>query len=196
MTEETRTYTPDLTRLTQAADESFSVRRAFGDAYEHNGTVVVPVAKVWGATGTGAGGGTGNGNGATSATGTGNGQGRTPLSFSRSGSVRVSGGDAAGGEGGDPSTGTAGSDGDTRGEASGEARGEASGEARGEGGAGGGGFGVRVKALGVYSIGPSGDVRWQPALDLNRVVLGGQAVAAVAALALGWAVGRRRRSAH
>ncbi|MGH2562110.1 MAG: spore germination protein GerW family protein [Thermomicrobiales bacterium] len=40
----------------------------------------------------------------------------------------------------------------------------------------GGGFGVRATPAGAYVI--KGDsVRWEPALDLNRVILGGQLVA-------------------
>lgn len=58
------------------------------------------------------------------------------------------------------------------------------------GSGGGGGFGVRVRPLGVYVV--RGDqVRWEPALDLARVIAGAQAVAAVVALAV--AFGRRRR---
>lgn len=64
----------------------------------------------------------------------------------------------------------------------------------GEGSGGGGGFGVRVKATGVYVVDDAG-ARWQPALDLNRVILGGQVLAAVVTVAvtLAWAVTRRRR---
>ena len=49
----------------------------------------------------------------------------------------------------------------------------------GDGGSGaGGGFGLRASPAGVYVI--KGDtVTWQPALDLNRVILGGQIVAVV-----------------
>ncbi|BDZ43812.1 hypothetical protein GCM10025865_31110 [Paraoerskovia sediminicola] len=208
MTEDTRTFSPDLSRLTDAADSSFSVRRAFGEPYEHQGTLLVPVAKVWGATGTGSGGGTGSGTGAGSGSGTGSGNGSgnggSPFSFSRRVRVGSHSDDGPGAEAADSASSTAtdsaadpstrgGANGEARGEANGEARGEANGEAHGEGGGGGGGYGLRVKALGVYAISPTGDVRWQPALDLNRVLVGGQAVAAVAAVALGWALGRRRR---
>jgi hypothetical protein len=44
----------------------------------------------------------------------------------------------------------------------------------------------------VYVVDDAG-VHWHPALDLNRVILGGQIVGAVSALALAWALGRRRR---
>ena len=47
----------DPSTLTNAANESFTVRRVFGEAYERAGTLVIPVARVWGATGSGSGGG-------------------------------------------------------------------------------------------------------------------------------------------
>ncbi|KRD41857.1 hypothetical protein ASE38_19605 [Cellulomonas sp. Root930] len=61
-----------------------------------------------------------------------------------------------------------------------------------EGHGGGGGYGVHVKAVGVFVVDASG-AHWQPTLDLNRVILGGQLVGAVVvtALALAWAVKRR-----
>ncbi|MET0434008.1 MAG: hypothetical protein ABW025_07560, partial [Cellulomonas sp.] len=45
MTDETH---PDLPGLTRAASDIISVRRVFGEPYEHGGTLVVPVAKVMG----------------------------------------------------------------------------------------------------------------------------------------------------
>ena len=47
--------------------------------------------------------------------------------------------------------------------------------------AGGMGFGVSSRPVGAFVI-REGDVRWQPALDLNRVILMGQVVAIVALL--------------
>ncbi|HEX9634082.1 MAG TPA: spore germination protein GerW family protein [Candidatus Limnocylindria bacterium] len=41
---------------------------------------------------------------------------------------------------------------------------------------GGGGFGISAKPAGAYVI-KGDDVEWQPALDINRIVLGGQVVA-------------------
>jgi uncharacterized spore protein YtfJ len=55
----------------------------------------------------------------------------------------------------------------------------------------GGGFGLVAKPAGVYVI--EGDnVRWQPAVDVNRIVLGGQIVAIVALLVLRGALRHRR----
>lgn len=159
MTDDTRSFAPDLRRLTDAADDSFSVRRAYGEPYEHQGHLIVPVAKVWGGLGTGSGGGAGTGAGRGSGQGTGTGKGS----------------DA----------------GDASGDAGGEIRGETHGEGSGEGGGGGGGYGLRVKPLGVYVVSAEG-ARWQPVLDLNKVILGGQIVGIAIALAAGWAIGRRR----
>jgi uncharacterized spore protein YtfJ len=47
--------------------------------------------------------------------------------------------------------------------------------------AGGVGFGVSSRPVGAFVI-EGGEVRWQPALDLNRVILMGQLVAIVALL--------------
>ena len=48
---------------------------------------------------------------------------------------------------------------------------------------GGGGFGISAKPAGAYIV-RNGDVRWEPALDINRMVLGGQIVAIVLLLVL------------
>jgi uncharacterized spore protein YtfJ len=48
-------------------------------------------------------------------------------------------------------------------------------------GNGGLGFGVRARPAGAWVI-KDGEVRWRPALDLNRVILVGQLVAIVALL--------------
>ena len=47
----------------------------------------------------------------------------------------------------------------------------------------GGGFGVAAKPAGVFVI-TGDDVRWQPAVDVNRIVLGGQIVGIVFLLVL------------
>ncbi|MBT0995859.1 hypothetical protein KIN34_16385 [Cellulomonas sp. DKR-3] len=46
---------------------------------------------------------------------------------------------------------------------------------------------MRVKPVGVYVL-DAGGVHWRPAVDLNRVVLGGQVVAATAITALAGAL--------
>ncbi|MBT2225751.1 sporulation protein [Nonomuraea sp. NEAU-A123] len=51
----------------------------------------------------------------------------------------------------------------------------------GEGG--GGGFGYGAIPAGVYVV-KDGDVRWQPAVDVNRIVIGGQIVAVVLLLTI------------
>ena len=48
---------------------------------------------------------------------------------------------------------------------------------------GGGGFGLRARPVGAYIV-RGEQVYWEPALDLNRVILGAQAVALVALLVL------------
>ena len=57
---------------------------------------------------------------------------------------------------------------------------------------GGGGFGVRVRPVGAYVV-SGGTVTWRPALNLNRVILGGQLVGVVVALAAISALRRSRR---
>ncbi|VTR78609.1 hypothetical protein [Cellulomonas hominis] len=184
----------DLSALTRAADDLLSVRRVFGEPYEHEGTLVVPVAKVMG------------GHAAADAHGD-----------ARLGLRRGARGGAAGPGGAPEPTAPAaevpaddlpeqagdGGSGAPAGSPEGAARGlwhgrpgHGLGGARpsGRGGAqaDAGAFAARVKPLGVYVIAADG-VRWQPALDLNRVILGGQIVGAVSVLALSWALRRRRR---
>jgi uncharacterized spore protein YtfJ len=55
----------------------------------------------------------------------------------------------------------------------------------------GGGFGIRSRPAGVYVI-KDGDVRWEPALDLNRIILGAQVVAIFFLLVLRAALKRRK----
>jgi hypothetical protein len=56
--------------------------------------------------------------------------------------------------------------------------------------AGAGSGWVHVRAVGVYVVDDQG-VHWRPAFDLNRAVLGGQVVAALAVLALARVLRRR-----
>jgi uncharacterized spore protein YtfJ len=101
-----------------AARDSLTVRRVYGEPYERNGVTVIPAASVFG------------------------------------------GGGGGEGEQSDGKTGD------------------------------GGGFGVRARPVGAYVI-RGEQVHWESALDLNRVILGGQAIAAIALLVL-WSI---RRSA-
>jgi len=57
----------------------------------------------------------------------------------------------------------------------------------------GGGFGMSAKPLGVFVIRADGKVRWQPAIDVNKVIMGGQIVA-VTAMLVARAVIRARRA--
>jgi uncharacterized spore protein YtfJ len=66
------------------------------------------------------------------------------------------------------------------------------GQQEGEAGGGGAGVGMMAKPLGVFVI-REGKVMWQPAVDLNRVILGGQIVGALALLTLRAFLKNRRR---
>jgi uncharacterized spore protein YtfJ len=57
---------------------------------------------------------------------------------------------------------------------------------------GGGGFAVTARPVGAYVI-REGVVRWEPALDINRIVLGAQVVAIVMFLTLRALFKKRRR---
>ena len=156
----------DPAHITHAARDTLTVRRVFGESYERGGTLVIPVATVWGGTGSG----WGSGSGELSGTGA--------ADWRRRAAKAAAAGESAPSEDGPDSPGS----------------GNAGGDAGGEGSGGGGGFGVRVKATGVFVVDDEG-VRWQPALDLNRVILGGQALGAVVAFsaALAWGLSRLRR---
>ncbi|HEY5165030.1 MAG TPA: sporulation protein [Acidimicrobiia bacterium] len=55
----------------------------------------------------------------------------------------------------------------------------------------GAGWGMRARPVGAYVL-RDGELRWQPALDVNRVILGGQVVAVIALLTLRtWLKARR-----
>ena len=70
-------------------------------------------------------------------------------------------------------------------------RGEGSGpEGVGTGSGSGGGFGLTAKPAGVYVIEGNG-VSWRPAVDVNRIVLGGQIVMIAALLVLRTVLRRR-----
>ncbi len=158
----------DPAHITRAAHDSLTVRRVFGEAYERNGALVIPVAKLMGGTGSGWGAGFGEMNGA---------DGGPPPDVSGPAEQPAAEQPAAG-----------------HGRPHGHRRPPMRGQGATEGSGGGGGFGVQVRPLGVYVVDDEG-VRWQPALDLNRVILGGQAVAVVLGVTLAWAARRRRRRA-
>ncbi|GAA2210827.1 hypothetical protein GCM10009850_062860 [Nonomuraea monospora] len=61
-----------------------------------------------------------------------------------------------------------------------------------EGGGSGGGFGFSATPAGVYVL-KDGDALWRPAVDVNRIVIGGQIVAVVLLLTLRTIFKRRRR---
>ena len=49
---------------------------------------------------------------------------------------------------------------------------------------GGVGFGVMARPAGVFAV-RNGDITWRPAIDVNRIILGGQLVAITALLTIG-----------
>ncbi|RMI08988.1 hypothetical protein [Cellulomonas triticagri] len=167
---------PDLAALTRAASEALSVRRVFGEPYEVDGTLVVPVGKVIGSYGLAAAAG-------GARLGLRRGQHHDPDAPAD----ETSADDAAPEAPAPPHA-------PWHGHGHGPFGG-ARPAGRGTGQADSGGYAVRVKPLGVYVVPPDGKASWQPALDLNRVILGGQAVGAVVgvALALALALTRRRR---
>jgi uncharacterized spore protein YtfJ len=63
--------------------------------------------------------------------------------------------------------------------------------ASGSGVGGGIGFGVNARPVGVYVV-KDGEVTWQPAVDVMRVILGGQLLGLVAILTLRSLLRRRR----
>jgi uncharacterized spore protein YtfJ len=114
----------DVREMIEQARDTLTVKRVFGEPYEHNGVVFIPAAAVGG----GGGGGSGEGE-KPDGTGVGKGQG--------------------------------------------------------------GGYGLAAKPAGAYVI--TGDtVKWQPAVDVNRIIFGGQVVAVVFLLVLRALFKRRR----
>lgn len=154
--------------ITKAAHDTLSVSRAFGPAYERDGVRVIPVARVMGGTGSGYGGG-------SLAAGPG-GAGRVADTGSESAAESLGETHAA------PPT-------------PGRHRKGVDASGNGDGYGGGGGFGAVVKPLGVVVIDDSG-VHWQPTIDVNRAILGGQIVLALAVLTAGCVLGRRRKTVH
>jgi uncharacterized spore protein YtfJ len=111
-----------------AVKDAMTVKRVFGDAYEVNGTTIIPVAAVRG------------------------------------------GGGGGGGEGTAPD--------------------------QEETGSGAGmGFGVNDRPVGVY-IHENGTTTWSPAVDVTRIVLGGQLVALAAIVVIGRVLRHREHHRH
>jgi len=65
-------------------------------------------------------------------------------------------------------------------------------DAAGSGSGGGSGFGVTVRPVGAFVV-KGGAVTWSPAIDVMRIVMGGQLVAIVGIFALGRVLTHRRR---
>ena len=61
-----------------------------------------------------------------------------------------------------------------------------------EAGGAGGGYGLRARPVGAFVI-KDGDVMWQPAVDVNRVVLGSQCFVVVVLLIVRSLVRKRKR---
>ena len=68
-------------------------------------------------------------------------------------------------------------------------------DAKGTGSGSGVGFGVNVRAIGTVVI-ADGGVTWVPAVDVTRIVFGGQLVAIVGILVFGRVLTHRRRHRH
>jgi hypothetical protein len=62
-----------------------------------------------------------------------------------------------------------------------------------QGSGSGGGYAVNARPVGAYVV-RDGELSWQPALDLNRVILGGQVVAIFALVVIGAVLRARRRA--
>jgi uncharacterized spore protein YtfJ len=56
-------------------------------------------------------------------------------------------------------------------------------DSQGQGKGSGSGFGVTARPVGAYVL-REGELSWRPAVDVNRIILGGQAVAIVALLTI------------
>jgi hypothetical protein len=171
----------DLPALTRASADARSVRRVFGEAYERDGVLVIPVAKTVGL------------HGLARAVG----GGRYGFGFGRPGHGPGAGGEDApadpGAERAAPAEEAAGQPWHGHGPHGHHGQhGHPHGRGRGRGWADAGKSASRTKPLGVYVVDRTG-VRWHPALDLNRVILGGQVVGAITMIALASVLRRRRR---
>ncbi len=193
-----------LPELTRAASDVFSARRVFGEPYERDGVLVIPVAKVIGSHGVGAASGDGRmgvrkHDGPPPAGGAGASGTEQPVPDAPEPPAEPAPGPL--GASGEPGPGPWPAGGGPAGALGPGLRALAAHRphlprpyGRGGGDAEGAGFAARVKPLGVYVV-QDGGVSWRPALDLNRVILGGQVVGAISVVALSFAhaFGRRRR---
>jgi uncharacterized spore protein YtfJ len=68
-------------------------------------------------------------------------------------------------------------------------------QAEGSGSGSGAGFGLSARPVGAFVV-RDGELEWQPAIDVTRVILGGQLVAIVALLTVRAIVRARARSAR
>jgi uncharacterized spore protein YtfJ len=64
---------------------------------------------------------------------------------------------------------------------------------QGQGRGSGSGFGVTARPVGAFII-RDGDLNWRPAVDVNRIILGGQVVLVVALLTIRAIIRTRSRS--
>ena len=159
----------DASSFIDAARDALSVRRVFGDAYQRDGVLVIPVARVCGGI----------------AAGAGDGHGPRPSALRglrrRHAPTSTGPDEAIGGDDDVPPDDLLPDD-----------------DAALAGGSGGGGMhAVHVRPLGVYVV-DAGGVHWQPTVDVNRAILVGQVVGAwvLTVGAVAWACrgrGRGRR---
>jgi uncharacterized spore protein YtfJ len=63
---------------------------------------------------------------------------------------------------------------------------------QGQGTGSGSGFGMTARPVGAYVV-RDGDLSWRPAVDVNRIILGGQVVLIVALLTIRAAIKARSR---
>ncbi len=66
-------------------------------------------------------------------------------------------------------------------------------DAQGQGRGSGSGFGVNARPVGAFVL-REGELSWRPAVDVNRIVLGGQVVAVAALLTIRGIIKARARA--
>ncbi|WP_328477719.1 hypothetical protein OHA21_25225 [Actinoplanes sp. NBC_00393] len=168
MARKSHSSSSDILEQARTATDSAAVGRVFGTPVEKDGVLILPVAVISG----GGGGGSGSGSGALGI----NARSRGAL------------GDKTRTKPADDSFGTGATGSEPAGETGSAPEGQTGSEPEGEGS--GGGFGFSARPAGVYVL-KGGQVYWQPAVDVNKIVLGGQ-IALVAALLVVRSVLKRR----